>query len=141
MHRRGPDRGVECFANTRHEITFNYIFYNATHMTTIFLDPDVTRYLHVKAMTGDHNTVSKLLSMDPQEVQFHICFSNPLQQNPPNKQSLLPTDNSSPILPYLLMLCKFSNALQQNPTNKQSLLPRKNLLKLLPIPPHTCSAG
>jgi len=55
--------------NMKHEITFyNYIFYNATHMTTMFLDPDVTRYLHVKAMTGDHNTVSKLLSMDPQEV-------------------------------------------------------------------------
>ena len=34
----------------------------------MFLDPDVTRYIHLKAMVGDHFTVRKLLEEDPSKV-------------------------------------------------------------------------
>ena len=34
----------------------------------MFLDPDVTRYVHLKAMSGDHHTVRKVLLNDPSQV-------------------------------------------------------------------------
>lgn len=34
----------------------------------MFLDPDVTRYVHLKCMQGDHHTVRKILRNDPSQV-------------------------------------------------------------------------
>ena len=36
----------------------------------MFLDPDVTRYIHIKAMSGDHFTVRKILLTDPSQVHL-----------------------------------------------------------------------